>query len=430
MKYTIHRGTREIGGSCVEVRTERTRMLLDMGFPLHLHGQTVERVPTDADPKQLLASGILPRIEGLYAWDEPRFDAVLLSHAHLDHTGLLPWLHPSIPVYLSAGTRTLLSIGQRFLGQPHLHNDLRTLPMYNEILIGDIAVTTYLMDHSAVDAVAFALKADDRTLVYSGDFRGHGRKASCLPTFLREAPKNPDVLLIEGTQMSRNPEPALTEDDLDHLLTERLQPPGPVLFQCSSQNLDRLVGLYKACRRTHRLLVVDVYTANVLHELAQLGMKFPDPLTHRDLRVFFPQAQTTRLLAAGEREAVYRFVPRKISKLQIEQEIDRVCWLVRPNQRIHMTGMPGLVNGRLIWSMWEGYRADRPQIALERFLEERGFTVESLHTSGHASVQDLQRVISALDPVRVVPIHGTTPEGFLALSDKVVLAEDGQEVSC
>ena len=286
------------------------------------------------------------------------------------------------------------------------------------------------MDHSAVDAVAFSLQADGRKLVYSGDFRGHGRKASCLPTFLREAPKCPDVLLIEGTQMGRDPEPALSEEDLDLLLTKRLQPPGPVLFQCSSQNLDRLVGLYKACRRAHRLLVVDVYTANVLHELAQLGMKFPDPLTHRYLRVFFPQAQTSRLLEAGEKEAVYRFVPRRISKLQIEQEMLRVCWLVRPNLMRHFKGMPALVKGRLIWSMWEGYRSDRPQVALERFLVDRGFTVESLHTSGHASVEDLQRVISALDPVHVVPIHGTTPEGFLALSNRVLFAEDGKEVSC
>ena len=34
MKFKIHRGTKEIGGSCVEVWTESTRILLDFGMPL------------------------------------------------------------------------------------------------------------------------------------------------------------------------------------------------------------------------------------------------------------------------------------------------------------------------------------------------------------------------------------------------------------
>lgn len=34
MKFKIYRGTKEIGGSCVEVWTNRTRILLDFGMPL------------------------------------------------------------------------------------------------------------------------------------------------------------------------------------------------------------------------------------------------------------------------------------------------------------------------------------------------------------------------------------------------------------
>jgi ribonuclease J len=34
LSFKIHKGTKEIGGSCVEVRTESTRILLDLGMPL------------------------------------------------------------------------------------------------------------------------------------------------------------------------------------------------------------------------------------------------------------------------------------------------------------------------------------------------------------------------------------------------------------
>ena len=34
MRITIHRGTKEIGGSCVEIRSDRTKILMDFGMPL------------------------------------------------------------------------------------------------------------------------------------------------------------------------------------------------------------------------------------------------------------------------------------------------------------------------------------------------------------------------------------------------------------
>ena len=34
MNFKIHRGTQEIGGSCIEVWTETTQIVLDFGMPL------------------------------------------------------------------------------------------------------------------------------------------------------------------------------------------------------------------------------------------------------------------------------------------------------------------------------------------------------------------------------------------------------------
>ena len=68
MKFKIHRGTKEIGGSCVEVWTENTRILLDFGMPL------VEKDGREFDfgkfkglnHKELIGHGVLPDIKGLY----------------------------------------------------------------------------------------------------------------------------------------------------------------------------------------------------------------------------------------------------------------------------------------------------------------------------------------------------------------------------
>ena len=90
MHFKIHRGTKEIGGSCVEVWTENTRILLDFGMPL------VEKDGTAFDfgkyksfnADELIQQGVLPAIKGLYKADDRLMDGVIISHPHQDHYGL------------------------------------------------------------------------------------------------------------------------------------------------------------------------------------------------------------------------------------------------------------------------------------------------------------------------------------------------------
>ena len=74
------------------------------------------------------------------------------------------------------------------------------------------------MDHSAFDAYALLVEADGKRVYYSGDFRGHGRKAALFEGMVRNPPGNIDVLLMEGTTIGRtgSEEGFATEDDLEN----------------------------------------------------------------------------------------------------------------------------------------------------------------------------------------------------------------------
>ena len=61
--------------------------------------------------------------------------------------------------------------------------------MYELFEVGNFKIMPYLMDHSAFDAAAFEISDGDKTVIYTGDFRGHGRKAVCLDYFLKGASK-------------------------------------------------------------------------------------------------------------------------------------------------------------------------------------------------------------------------------------------------
>jgi ribonuclease J len=96
MRVRIHRGTHEIGGSCIELEADGQRILLDAGLPLGL--------PHGAAPN-------LPNI------DTTSLIAIVISHPHLDHFGLLPWL-PSVPVVMGSAARRILNVSAPFMCQP------------------------------------------------------------------------------------------------------------------------------------------------------------------------------------------------------------------------------------------------------------------------------------------------------------------------
>jgi ribonuclease J len=292
--------------------------LIDAGYPLFLNNQPIADEVSSYPYDKLLELGVLPDIKGLYKWDSPAFDAVIISHAHIDHYGLLRYINPAIPVYLSSGTRKIIEISVLFKLTDQDTEGFHEFAMYKPFNIGIFRIMPFLMDHTAFDAAAFEISDKEKTLIYTGDFRGHGRKGVCLDRFINKARKSADVLLTEGTMFGRQDEEVMTEQDLEERLVKKLEDfTGPVLFQSSSQNIDRLVSFYRAASRLGRIFVVDIYTANVLYELRQLGNNLPYPSeAYKNIKVFYPYRLTQKIfmkLARNTPNAFRLFISRKIS---------------------------------------------------------------------------------------------------------------------
>lgn len=424
MTAIIHRGTREIGGTLIELKNANTRVLIDAGFPLFLNGNPIDDKIAKLPPEKLLELGVLPSIDGLYKWDVPGFEGILISHAHLDHYGLLKYAHPDIPVYLSAGTKKLIEVTQLFKICEQYNINSILFKMYETFSIGEFTIKPYLMDHSAFDAAAFEIESEGKTVIYSGDFRGHGRKATCLDRFIRQASKQADVLFSEGSMVERSEEKTITEDELEMSVIDVLQgKKGIVLFQSSSQNIDRLVSFYRASLRLGKTFVVDVYTANVLHELRALGNNIPFP-SYDKLKVFFPYRMTQKVFNEIGEEYAKRFSVYHMPKEKLILMQNDVVMLVRPSMQKDL-GRCNISGGTFFYSMWQGYRDSAYQQKFEAWLDTKEFNKVFLHTSGHAKISDIKRLIDGLNPKKIVPIHTMQPNSFLEYSEKVELQNDG-----
>lgn len=430
MNFKIHRGTKEIGGSCVEIWTDTTRILLDFGMPL------VEKDGSEFDfekyknlsTNELIKAGVLPDVQGIYNDDKILIDGLLISHAHQDHWGLYNYINPQIKCYLGRATKKLIEINNRFTSK----NTIIGNPVYFEkevaFNIGDITITPYWADHSAFDSYSFLIKANGKSIFYSGDFRGHGRKAKAFNWFIHNAPQNVDYFLLEGTSIGRGSDTFKNETDIENELVSIFKVNGKSnLIYTSGQNIDRIVSIYRACVRTDKTLVVDVYVASILKELSPFA-KIPYPSDDfKNVKVIFPYYTSKRLAKEGNEKILYQFKKFKISKEEIGDHPDKYVMIVRPSMRKDLERITGLDGGNLIYSMWEGYLKKPDTKKFLQYFEGRKFTIHKVHTSGHADIDTLKQIVEAINPKNIVPIHTFNAGDYsIIFNCPIILLKDGE----
>lgn len=302
MNIIIHRGQNQIGGSIIEIASKTTKIILDAGSELY------EEIP------------VAPQIEGLF-FGQASYDAVFISHYHGDHLGLCDQVLPEIPIYIGKRAADVTNAAKRYLNKPEYHFTAH-YESGKTISIGDFQITPYQCYHSAFDAYMFHIACGDKALIYSGDFRSNGRKS--FSHLLHRLPQA-DVLIIEGTTLSRAPVPPKTETDLEQLAYEEIsQISAPVFILQAATNIDRIVTIFKAARRSNRVLLQDLYMAEVA---SAAGENIPNPVTFSGVRVFITNGCNERYELLDS-----KYKKSKIGRAGIAKQRFVMC--VRPSMKV------------------------------------------------------------------------------------------------
>ncbi|MEI7523228.1 MAG: MBL fold metallo-hydrolase [Mariniphaga sp.] len=412
MQVCIHRGTNEIGGSCVEVVSNcGKRIILDLGLPLN----------AESNDKKYL-----PDISGLDGSDDSLL-AVMISHPHLDHFGLLGHIAGNIPVIMGADARRILIKAAPFLrGEwrvPAMGLNFKSEKTFD---LGPFRITPYLIDHSAYDAYSILIEADGKRLFYSGDFRMHGRKAKLTQKLMASPPEKIDVLLLEGSTLGRVgyeesfPDEAEIEDTLAAVFEDAT---GLTLVHTSAQNIDRVVSIFRACKKTGKTLVIDLYTAVVLEATGNKNIPQSD---WPEMALYVPEKQRIQIKQNQWFALLKKHLKNRIYIGNLQSIANKSVLLFRP---LHMQDLEngGLLDDALyIFSQWEGYWEQDSNSYLRDWLNKYTVPKVSIHTSGHASPSDLKRFAVALAPERIVPIHTFRPEKYHDLFDSVEMHHDSE----
>lgn len=408
MRIRVHRGTRQIGGTCIEVEAQGRRIVLDLGLPLD----------------QEDSADLLPPVAGFREPDATLL-GVVLSHAHQDHYGLARHLPASVPLYLGDAAARILAASAPFVPGGVAFEPAGFLRDRMPLGLGPFTLTPYLMDHSAYDAYALLVEADGQRVFYTGDLRAHGKKAALFERLVREPPRDVDVLLMEGTTLGREGAEARypTEREVEQeLVAASRGTSGLLLVQASSQNIDRIVALFRACKRTGRVLIVDLYAAAVLAATGNPRI----PQSHwPEMRLWLPQRQRVQVKEQALFDLLGRHASNRIYPEHLPVLAPRAALLFRAGMLGDLERAGCLKGARLIYSLWPGYLEQDGMQRMLRRLEHQGIPLQYIHTSGHASPADLRRLAEALAPGCLVPIHTEHPERYTSLYPTVTPQDDG-----
>ena len=437
MKIIIHRGTHEIGGSCVEIQSKNSRILIDIGMPLvKKDGERFNFKEHENTPgPELVKEKVLPDIGGVYAWDTDKklIDGVLISHPHIDHYGFFDYLNKDICFYLGEAAKKMIDLTVIFTPVRGSISNYHPIESGKSFRCGDFKITPYLMDHSAFDSYAFLVEAEGKRIIYSGDFREHGRKQKAFQWFLEHAPEDIDVLLLEGTVLDRGlkgkgagefKSETEIEDETVKLLeaSEKM-----TLLYFSAQNIDRLVSFYRASLRTGKIFVIDFYTANILGCLKDYAM-IPYPSeNYANIRVFFPYWLCERIRRQDSQDLMYKYKSYKITKKEISGRSEEIMMMVRPSMLKDLELIKNMEGAAFIYSLWEGYLQDYSMQKMMRFIKKKKMNFYQVHTSGHAEIDTLKKVVKKLKPGKIIPIHTFHPDKYADLFNrKIEQVSDGE----
>lgn len=335
---TVYDGASTIGGNKIYLEEKGRGILLDFGMNFAKYGEYYQEflkersnrgiydlINLDMIPKiNVYRPDLIPADMDPTPWPKPSVEAILISHAHLDHTGNVGLLRGDIPIIASSISVAILkamrdtssgSIGSEVSyysekgplagceglvlesikagaytardtylctePTPELRDFASHRPGSDSKRVKGVnagavehhtrlslpyTIEPHAVDHSILGAVAYILRGET-TIAYTGDYRLHGSGAEDTRRFISAA-RDSSTLITEGTRVGRESDEEVTEADVLRNCQEATEAEkGLVVADFSARNFERLQTFTEIANHTDRTLLITPKDAYMLHAL-------------------------------------------------------------------------------------------------------------------------------------------------------------------
>ncbi len=478
LKFSIFGGKNEIGGNKILLEYKDTRLMLDFGLSFSTYKKYFAEFLQPRKCNALLdwfEFDLLPKINGIYRKDyclhcglkfseKPFLDAVLISHAHSDHSALIHFLRKDIPIFCTKETFLILKAleetsAKSFTELVNLKKEFHLiktkkgsyrrlqgneakeqrifviLEPYKKYKFKDVEIQAIPVDHSLPGACAFIIYTDAGNVVYTGDLRFHGRRSNQTKKFVKIAKDaNPEIMFCEGTRINETKN--VTEEDVERKSEEIVRNCKKlVVVNYPLRDLDRLLTFYNVARKCGRELVVNLKQAYLLKLFEDIG-GYPRldnvklyierkgwGLVSDEFYVFIDGLGWIKGSEIDEKQIKMDYYKWEREFLDLENTVTYKDIRRNPEKYIFRCDnfeLNELIDikpdgGVYIRSMTEPFSEDMiiEEKRVRNWLEHFNLLpIYQVHASGHANGNEIREMIKTVQPRKLVPIHTEFPELF------------------
>jgi ribonuclease J len=355
--------------------------------------------------------------------------AFLITHAHEDHVGGLPYVlpyFPGVPVYASTLARGLLGIK---IKEHKLHNNpLLPLDPGDQLEIGPFRVEPFRISHSIPDAMGMAIHTAIGTVVTTGDFKfDHtpvdGRRSDF--AMLSRLGEEGVVCLLSDSTRAESPGYTLSERTVGDTFREIMEPlDGRVIVATFASNIARIQQVLDAAASFDRKVAVVGRSMEQNFRIAtDLGY-----LTYAPGQVL-PKDQIGTAAASSIVIATTGAQGEPMAGLARMANRDHRFVEIQPGDTVIVSASP--IPGN------EEYVARTIDNLFKAGANVYYHQVKHAHVSGHASQEELKLMLGLTRPKFFIPIHGEfrmlVHHGRLAVEtgvapENVFIIENGQAI--
>jgi Cft2 family RNA processing exonuclease len=443
-QVTFLGGGEKIGGTSILISIKGHHLLLDAG--MHLHEDTYQ-----PDYSPMYEKGI--------TFDD--VDALLISHAHMDHTGAVPYVHklkPNLPIYATEATTRLMKlllsdtvrIGQETHSNMYSEEDVQStlfsikpIDFYQPFQIptqNDEWKITYYPSGHILGAGAIHIELKGISILFTGDYSIEDQKTVKgldLPDNLKV-----DILITESTYGFLPTNASVARPRQEQLFLESIkrtmEKGGSMLIPAFAVGrAQEIVLILKDAYKEEKYLPFNLFLDGRVTDVCQVYQRFAEQHRYINPAYYQNEEEEPLFLGGGVQAAQYIYSNRKESNFTFNNFIEDYI-MPGNNCIVASSGMltDNSASARYAEKLVE---EERNAISFTGYMDEEspgqhilqtskmgeGFSVkvngvekevrariESFRLSAHASREQILQLIAELQPKRVFLMHGEHERRF------------------
>jgi ribonuclease J len=326
--------------------------------------------------------------------------AIILTHAHMDHIGGLPWILSEIKVPVYATEFTLAYVeGNLEENQLLDETELVEITPREKFTIGPFTIEPIRVTHSLVDAVSLAIETPVGIVIHSGDFKIDlsplDDKPFDLHAFAEYGKRGVLALLQDSTNVERRgytPSERAVIPRLDEVFSQTKK---KLFFSCFSSSIYRIrIALDLARQHSRKVAIIGrsmMESTEIAQDLGYIDIPQGLVIQPGQMRDYAPEQ--LMVLISGTQGEPMSALSRAAVDNHKHAHIDAGDTVVLSSRII-----PG--NEKSIFRVIDHlYRRDANVIYDDG---SNGL----IHVSGHGSQEEMRLLISLIRPKFFIPVHG------------------------